>query len=556
MRKKTTSNKKIYLLFSFYIVSFLILTPVLVMVLIKISDRARSMQAGTIPVTSETILETDQVLVTPEVATPQGMSQASSEAVLVPENEQSTGNGLWKSPFSISIAAIHQVKPEDESVLAAYNALSEAEKVNAPFPTLLDALIASGATGTRVEVKWKQIQPSAPIAGQPVEYDWRWNDDKLGLIGSAGIQMIATIEMANEWAVDPEQPACGPVNPDHMDDFVVFLHELVTRYKEPPYNIRVWELDNEPDSTAVWGEDIGQGCWGHYGERYAEMLSYAYPAIKAADPEATVLMGGLAYDSFLEYGGNFERYFADAVMSAGGGNSYDIHNIHYFTDFREEWERWNLRAPTCGVLAEEQGVPYDATGIDVTAKANHFRNRMLTCHGVDKPLWFTEIAASSGREGNHDLEWQARYVPQVYTRAFSIGVGNITWYGLTTPNQTDEQGLLFEDFSPKPSFFAYRTMTTQLKDFKYARTLSEAGNVEGYAFQNSTGSEKYVLWQDEANTSENAQYTLNPANQVLVVDYLGRESIVLDGGSGDMDGSQNGIVVLRITQDPVYITTN
>jgi hypothetical protein len=134
---------------------------------------------------------------------------------------------------------------------------------------------------------------------------------------------------------------------------------------------------------------------------------------------------------------------------------------------------------------------YYGGGIDVIAKANHYKNRMQVCHGVDKPLWITEIAASSGRPGeetiaNHDLDWQARYVPQVYARALSVGVGNISWYGLTTPNQEDEQGLLFADFSPKPSFTAYQTMTAQLKGFSYSHTLSAPG-IEGYAFRNAAG---------------------------------------------------------------------
>jgi hypothetical protein len=181
-------------------------------------------------------------------------------------------------------------------------------------------------------------------------------------------------------------------------------------------------------------------------------------------------------------------------------------------------------------------------------------NRMSTCHGVDKILWLTEIAASSGREGNHDLDWQARYVPQVYARSLSLGVENITWYGLTTPNQADEQGLLFEDFRPKPSFFAYQTMTSQLMGYQFFRTIHEPGNIEGYAFVNSAGEEKYVLWRDEANTTGNVAFNLSPAGQVKVVDYLGNESIVQDGGAGDLDGAQNGMIFVEVSEIPLYLT--
>jgi hypothetical protein len=450
---------------------------------------------------------------------------------------------LWRSPFSISIAALHQLF-EDTGT----------------YPSLVEYLQMSGATGTRVELKWSEVQPQAPTTGVPVAYNWAWYDQALGMIGRAGIQMLVTIELANAWAVDNSDNPCEPIKPERMGDLVNFLQALVARYKEAPYYVRFWEIDNEPDSTKPWGADEGLGCWGNNGNRYAFMLSQASAAIKAVDPLATVVMGGLAYDNFTEYVDyGFDRYFPDAVMSAGGGEHMDVQNIHYFPDFRLEWERWNTGTPTCGDVEDGQGDTYYGGGIDVIAKANHYKNRMLVCHGVDKPLWITEIAASSGRPGeettgNHDLDWQARYVPQVYARSISIGVGNVTWYGLTTPNQQhDEQGLLFADFSPKPSFTAYQTMTAQLSGFRYSHTLSAPG-IEGYAFRDAAGRVKHLLWVLETNTTGSAEYNLAPATQVLVVDYLGNESMIVDGGAGDMDGTGNGAIKLLITENPVYVT--
>jgi hypothetical protein len=552
MQKNTSSINYRSIIIILIIGLCLMLTLIAGMILVLL--RGQSQLTGSMDIPAEVVIAPLTPSRTDELENLQGGSPTSEGGVPLEFQELFEKDSLWQSPFSISVAAIHQVLPVDESALADYQALPDAERVNAPFPSLMDALIASGATGTRVEIKWKQIQPSAPVPGQPVEYDWRWNDNKLGLIGEAGIQMLATIEFANEWAVEPGLPSCGPINPEYMDDLVDFIKALVTRYKEPPYNIKFWELDNEPDSTVAWGESIGQGCWGLYADRYVELLSHAYPAIKEVDPQATVVMGGLAYDFFIEYGGNFERSFPDAVMSAGGYHYFEIQNLHYFTDFRHEWERWNLRTPTCGSYSEFQGLPYEAGGIDVLAKITHYMNRMSTCHGVDKPLWLTEIAASSGREGNHDLDWQARYVPQVYARSLSLGVENITWYGLTTPNQADEQGLLFEDFRPKPAFFAYQTMTGQLMGFQFIRTIHEPGNIEGYAFMNSAGDEKYVLWKDEANVTGNVAFNLSPAGQVKVVDYLGNENIVQDGGAGDLDGAQNGMIFVEVSEIPLYLT--
>jgi hypothetical protein len=82
------------------------------------------------------------------------------------------------------------------------------------------------------------------------------------------------------------------------------MHDLVARYSVPPYNVKYWELWNEPDVdpalAGLIGGDIPFGCWGdstdpyYGGGYYAEMLKAVYPRIKAADPQAQVARGRIA----------------------------------------------------------------------------------------------------------------------------------------------------------------------------------------------------------------------------------------------------------------------
>jgi hypothetical protein len=283
----------------------------------------------------------------------------------------------------------------------------------------------------------------------------------------------------------------------------------------------------------------------------------AYEAIKAADPEATVLMGGVAYDWFLEYGGPFFRYFPDSVMASGGAEYFDALNFHYFPDFYREWERWDpasedrlngwLPAPTCGDLFDGLGTAYEAGGIDLIAKANHFRNRMDTCFGVDKPIWLTELG-EHGRAGDpNSLAQQARYVIQGTTRGLAAGIQNITWFVLVSPPyDAHEQGLLYEDdWSPKPAYYAYQTLTRELAGYTYSHTL-DALDVEGYVFRDDRGQEKTVAWGS-------GRVTFAPASLLRIVDRGGNVTVVEDGSAGDMDGSQNGEVVLQMVADPVFV---
>jgi hypothetical protein len=369
-------------------------------------------------------------------------------------------------------------------------------------------------------------------------------------VAETGVKLIATVADAPDWAA--ESP-CAPIYSDRLDEFAQFMTDLVNRYKEPPWNIHHWELFNEPDGTWPNGWAGGLGCMGYYGDRYAAMLAAAYPAIKGADPDATVLMGGVAHDWFVEYEGPFYRYFPDRVMESGGGSYFDVLNFHYFPDWHAEWERWDpasedrrfgwIPAPTCGDLFDGQGTAYEAWGVDLIAKTTHFRNRMATCFGLNKPVWVTELAEHGYPNNPDSLAQQARYVIRGYARGLAAGVENITWYALVTPNDSYHQGLLFDDLTPKPAFYAYKTMTAELRGYAYARTLN-VPNVEGYVFATPCGHEKTVAWGSGRLTF--------PGGRLRVVDRWGNETFIADGGAGDADGAQNGIVTLQLSADPVF----
>ena len=454
-----------------------------------------------------------------------------------------------ESPFSNEIAAIHQIVP-DELWATPERARAEAEwleRIDEGFPTLVEALADSGACWTRVELKWSQIQPEPP----PADYDFdelAWFDERLQLLADSGVQIIALVHGVPDWA---GEEAAGPIYQEQVPDFAQFLTDLVSRYKQPPYNVHHWQLFNEPDQTEQEG---WPGGYGFDGDLYADMLAQAYPAIKAVDSSAIVLMGGIAYDMFEEYeesDGPFYRYFPDDVMAAGGGSFIDATSFHYFPDFVREWERWNIYGPpTCGIVDDGLGTSYYAKGIDIIAKTRHFRNRMRVCAGVDKPIWLTELG-EHGFDGDlPSLEQQARYVLQGYARALAVGVENITWFALVSPPYDyHQQGLLYEDdWSPKPAFYTYQTLTYELAGFQYSHTL-DVPKVEGYVFRNDSGLEKVVAWS-WGEVHESGSLTFAPASQLQVVDREGQLSLIRDGGPGDAD-QVPGSVTIRLPAVPV-----
>jgi len=462
-----------------------------------------------------------------------------------------TNNYPILTPFWIEIAALHEIPASSMKTLQYMSDAEYKAFIAEAFPTLIEALVESGAGGTRIYVMWSDIEPNQPTNGEP-DYKWTWYDDRLRQIGETGLDKVVTVGSIPSWAADIK---CAPIYPDRLDEFARFLTDLVNRYKVPPYNVKYWELINEADNA-------GEGCYGYHGDEYKDMLAVAYPAIKAADPDAIVLNAGIAYDWFTEDSylpgecegcnfGPFYRPFPDEVIQAGGAPFFDVSNIHYFRDYAPEWERWGPdNLPTCDYPEGLSGTTYQVGGIDLIAKTNHFLNRMNVCHGVDKPVWVTELA-DHGYPGNSgSLAQQARYVIKGNVRGMAVGIEKIVWYALTTPNDENEQQLLYDDWSPKPAFYAYKTLTSELRGYDYDRTL-DITDVEEYVFVDNSGNEKVVAWGS-------GSLTFTPASQLRVVDRDGNVTIIQDGGSGDLDGVQNGRIRIQLptNDEPVFIQKN
>ena len=147
---------------------------------------------------------------------------------------------------------------------------------------------------------WADVEP---VAGAR-----RWEavsglEAELRAAHDAGLNTILVIRRTPDWAQKVPGYFCGPVSDEALDDLAQFMADAVARYKDPPYAVKYWELWNEPDvDPRIAQPDWPFGCWGNQddeyygGQDYARMLKAVYPAIKAADPQAQVLIGGLLLD--------------------------------------------------------------------------------------------------------------------------------------------------------------------------------------------------------------------------------------------------------------------
>ena len=413
------------------------------------------------------------------------------------------------------------------------------------------------ALWTTIFLQWSSAEPS------PGQYDWTEWDQVLGLAASQGYQVIATITGNPSWAAET---GCGPIRGDRLDEFATFMRKAVARYSQPPYNVLYWSFYNEPDNSDSVNFSWLGGCWGFAyhpnaargagGAAYANMLKHVYPAMKEANSKAFVVLGGLAYDYFTEPdGGVFDPSFLDDLLAAGGGDYFDVINFHYYP-----WSGWRW---------EPQG--QNRYNRHIAFKARWLATEVYNATGQRKPIICTEVGETSHNKDHiADYRRQILAIYQNLLGAQSANVYPILWFtGIDLRFSINydgrRYGLLNLDGSPKPSYFAFKALASELKDATFVRVREDLPNrFEGYEF-NDHGRTKTVLWMYGGDAQfpppQPVDFPISqPGGGMRVVKVrthvqgdddlnIVSEEVLRDGGTGDADGSVNGQIRVMIDED-------
>ncbi len=260
----------------------------------------------------------------------------------------------------------------------------------------------------RWPMAWSAVEPVDTI---PANYNFSYYDASILATHRAGLQLIVTIVGNPRWAATY---ANGPIDKVDIGEFTEFIGTVVERYDGDGYEdapgspvVDYWEFYNEPDAGDELRARYGASYWGHYGAEYAQMLCAVYPVIKAANSRAQVALGGLAYDAFEDEGGGFVREFLDDVLTAGGGDCFDLMNFHYYPPFTG----WNVYGP------------------GLSGKANYLYGK-LAQYGYSRPMICTEAGWHSNNYAQFPStpEIQARYVVKLFAQSIASGLKFTIWW--------------------------------------------------------------------------------------------------------------------------------
>jgi hypothetical protein len=412
----------------------------------------------------------------------------------------------------------------------------------APAPTLTTPLTVTGDSVFGIEMEsvlyggqmladmgtnWVRRNALLWSAVEPIESARNWSsviglEQELVEASRLGMQVILIVRSTPAWAQKYPGSECGPVRSNKLVAFGRFMGDMVARYSKPPYNVKYFEIWNEPDAPVAMGAPVW-GCWGessdaYYGGRYyAEALKAAYPLMKAASPNAQVLVGGLLANCDPARGGRcIQSRFFEGILVAGGASYFDglsYHTYDYFYGSAGSYgtPNWPSSSTTTGPL--------------LVVKSRFFKSVMQKYNVTGKFIINTELAVicdacgtNGGGQTNNALyeATKAYYMAQGMAAAMAEGHKAITWYSLGGWFGT----ALWDGVNPKPALVAFGVARKMFGGAEFAGEITSAdvgdSNIAGYKFRRGN-TDVWLVWA-RTSTVRTATFTRQPAG---ITDVLG-----------------------------------
>jgi hypothetical protein len=351
------------------------------------------------------------VAVQAEPVTTAAHAGASAKSSLSPANA-----GPHKLNFGIAYGSVLL----DESDAALAKSLNDA--------------VAVGAKWVRTDLPWDLVQPSGPN-----QYNWQGVDRVVAAANARGLKLLPILDAPPYWArksVCKTQVNCPPAS---VSTYAHFAAAAAARYA--PRGVHAWEIWNEPN-IGVWLPKPDPAA-------YERLLAATSAALRKADREAFVVLGGLAAVQTLPSAKFVSAFdFLTAVAKLGGTRYVNAVGFHPYS------------LPT---------LPSVAGYFQAISGARDNLVSVLQKYGTPKvSIWLTETGAQvsekvAGQAPNPKspaaLQLQAAYATDlVQTVAANGHVGADFWYSdQDFPRSNLYFGLRAADGSPRPAFNALKT---------------------------------------------------------------------------------------------------
>ena len=486
---------------------------------------------------------------------PFGWTDTTSKAVIA------------QSPHRIYLPLIRAVPLQPTSIsyfgMNLYLTKVERRSAGDNLPLLADLAKQAGVRWTREELVWSLIEPN--------QNDLRAiYDASLLLAAQKGFGIIGMLLTTPQWARDPscrpqhEAYWCPPADAATYARFAAWMAERYDGdgFQDAPGSPRIaaWELWNEPNDVGNWA-DIGADGDARK-RRYGELMIATYAAIKAADPSATVLIGG----TYL-----FDQGCAGGICDGINFLSGPGGVFGQLPQARQAFDVFATHPYATPTAPDALDIPRIVL-IEGTTRAARSWLESTPIGRPDAQLWITELGWCT-TPGNClgtlpvSEEQQANYLVRSMVIAQQNGAQHVSWFqfddAFDDPDRLFGNAAIVRDYNGqtyplKPAYAAYRTLATQLRD----TTVAGSGPVHTHQFDpnqpytNSGGTYDYryrrgatiidVLWRP--NDTVQVSFSVTPGLPITLVDRDGaRTALTPSGGSVRLTLSERPIILVQGT---------
>ena len=172
-------------------------------------------------------------------------------------------------------------------------------------------LRALGATLVRVYFYWSQIEP------EPGQDRFDIVDAFLDQLDGSE-EVWVTVCSSSRWATQQATEFLPPSPAKDQDAYYRFVHRLV---RHCGGRVRFWQCDNEPSNVGL--------TWSGTAADYVAQLRVMHRAVKDADPDAAVVLGGAPYALPASAPDSLERQFFDTLLR-DGRDYFDLFDLHLY----------------------------------------------------------------------------------------------------------------------------------------------------------------------------------------------------------------------------------
>lgn len=362
------------------------------------------------------------------------------------------------------------------AVLEDYDKGHDLEEIARDFQLMKEL----GIDVLRCSLGWDDYEPL------PSHYDFTWLKEFVKLAARHGIKLRPYIGYTPRWAAAP-----GSADGMHWNnppaDYRVwyrFVYQIAYTLRDYP-NVLSYEIYNEENAPLWWDGSIDQ---------YKETLRHAALAIRLADPDAQVILGGFVLP---------DVDWLRSITESGHARYYDIAPFHAYP------ETWT----PSGIVVENY----------LDARYREFVRDDKTL-GEGEPIWINEMgfATIPGKSERDQANWWARAVSTFLADPHieHIGVYEIKDLPHGKDSIGDEKnhflGLTRADRTKKLAFHTVALLKTLLGSEKItpaddgALTVSvskgEASELHWHLFKRSDGKQVFFVYDKSGSPTVRVKF--------------------------------------------------